>query len=117
LAFEKQDGASAMVGVAIMIAVDEVRPDFSQIARFDWPIAPHTERLWAGRSAIHQDESHVPPPNAERNTVSAVCCSGILTFEENVARASPRSLSGGVKSTQPSAITVLAHLEAISAFL
>jgi hypothetical protein len=51
-----------MICVAIVIAVDEVRPDFSQIVRFDWPIAAHADGLWVGRSAIHQDESHVAPP-------------------------------------------------------
>jgi hypothetical protein len=60
-----------VICVAILIAVDEVRPDFSQITRSDWLIAPHTKGLWAGRSAIHQDESHVAPPNAKQNIVSA----------------------------------------------
>ena len=32
----------AVVGVAIMIAVGEPRPDFSQIARPDWLTAQHT---------------------------------------------------------------------------
>ena len=60
-----------MICVAIMIAIDEVRPDFSQIARSDRLIAPHTEGLRTGRPAIHQDEFHVAPPNAKQNTVSA----------------------------------------------
>ena len=68
--FEIQHGASAVIGVAIMIAVGEPRPDFSQIARPDWLAAQHTERLRAGRPAIHQYESHVAPPNAKQNTVS-----------------------------------------------
>ena len=68
--FEKQDGARAVLRVAIRIAVDEVRPDFSQIACSDWLIALHTEGLWARRSAVHQDEPHVAPPNAKQNTVS-----------------------------------------------
>jgi hypothetical protein len=59
-----------VVGVAILIAVGEARPDFSQIARRDWLTAQHTERLRAGRPAIHQHESHVAPPNAKQNTVS-----------------------------------------------
>ena len=71
--FERQDGAFAVIGVAIMIAVGELRPDFSQIARPDWLAAQHTERLRTGRSAIHQYESHVAPPNAKQNTVSDAC--------------------------------------------
>ena len=62
--FENQDGAFAVIGVAIMIAVGEPRTDFSQIVRPDWLAAQHTERLRAGRPAIHQHESHVPPPFA-----------------------------------------------------
>ena len=88
-----------MVCVAILVAVNEVRPDFSQIARSDWPIALHTEGLWTGRSAIHQDESHVAPPNAKQNTVSAGW--GPLNSElwKMAAGVSPRRLSGGEKST------------------
>jgi hypothetical protein len=47
--------------VAILIAVDEVRPEFSQIVRFDRLIAHHAQGSRAGRSPIHQDESHVAP--------------------------------------------------------
>src|SRR3979411_1683771 len=65
-----QDGALAVIGVAIMIAVGELCSDFSQIARADWLTAPPAERLPAGRPAIHQYESHVAPPNAKQNTVS-----------------------------------------------
>ena len=68
--FESQDGHFAVIGVAIMIAVGEPRPDFSEIARSDWLTTQHTERLRAGRPAIHQYESHVAPPNAKQNTVS-----------------------------------------------
>jgi hypothetical protein len=57
--FESQDGHFAVIGVAIMIAVGEPCPDFSQIGRPDWLTAEHTERLRAGRPAIDQDESHV----------------------------------------------------------
>jgi hypothetical protein len=71
--FENQHGALAVIGVAIMIAVGQLRPDFSQIARTDWLTAPHAERLPAGRPAIHQYESHVAPPNAKQNTVSDGC--------------------------------------------
>jgi hypothetical protein len=99
-----------------------MRPDFSQIARFDWPIAPRIDGLWAGRSAIHHDEFHMQPPNAKQNTVSAGwgpsggAAQGLLTFGENAAGVSPRSLSSGVKPTQPSAVAILACLEAVSAF-
>ena len=58
-----------MISVAIMIAVGERCPDFSQIARPDWLTAQRTERLRAGRPAIHQDESHVALPNAKQNKV------------------------------------------------
>jgi len=117
LAFEKQDGASAVICVAIVIAVDEARSDFSQIARSDRPIAANTGGLWARRSAIHHDESHVPPPDVKQDAVSATRRSGISNFGKNLTGASPRSLSGGVKSTQPCAITFLACPEAINAFL
>src|SRR3984893_13313238 len=68
--FENQDGALAVFGVAIMIAIREPCVDFSQIARPDRLTAQHTESLRAGRPAIHQYESHVAPPNAKQNTVS-----------------------------------------------
>jgi hypothetical protein len=68
--FNKRDRAFAMIGVAILIAVGELRPDFSQIARSDRLIAHHTERSRAGRPPVHQYESHVAPPNAKQNTVS-----------------------------------------------
>ena len=59
-----------MIGVAVMIAVGELGPDFSQIARPDRLMTQYAARLWAGRPAIHQYESHVAPPNAKQNTVS-----------------------------------------------
>ena len=68
--FEKQGGASAVIGVAIMIAIGEMRPDFSEVACPDWLAAQHTDGFLAGRPAIHQYESHVAPPNAKQNTVS-----------------------------------------------
>jgi hypothetical protein len=70
--FESQDSAFAVFGVAFIITVGEPRPDFSQITRRDRLTAQHTERLRAGRPAIHQDESHVAPPNAKQDTVSGV---------------------------------------------
>ena len=59
-----------MVRVAIVIAVDEVRPDLSQVACSDRLIAHHTDGVRAGPPAIHQYEFHVAPPNAKQNTVS-----------------------------------------------
>jgi hypothetical protein len=64
-----KDGAFAS-RVAIVIAVDEVRSDFSQVARSDRLIAHHTQGSRTGLSAIYQDESHVAPPNVKQNTVS-----------------------------------------------
>ena len=57
--FENQHSLFAVIGVAIMIAVGEPCPDFSQIAGPDWLTAQHADRLRAGRCAIHQDESQV----------------------------------------------------------
>ena len=71
--FDSQHGAFAVFGVAFIITVGDPRFDFSQIARPDRPTAQRTERFRAGRSAIHQDESHVAPPNAKQNTVSEGC--------------------------------------------
>jgi hypothetical protein len=59
-----------VVRIAIVIAVDEVRHHFSQVVFFDRLIAHHAEGLRAGLPAIHQDESHVAPPDAKQNTVS-----------------------------------------------
>jgi hypothetical protein len=59
-----------VICVAVVIAVDEVRPDFSQVGCFNRLIAHHTEGLRAGPPAIHQYEFHVAPPNAKQNTVS-----------------------------------------------
>ena len=67
---ENQDGLFTVIGIAFIIAVGEPCRDFSQIARPDWFTAQHTERLRAGRPAIHQDESHVEPPYAKQKTVS-----------------------------------------------
>ena len=91
-----------MVGVAIVIAVGEVRPDFSQVACFDRLEAAHAKGPWARRPAIHQDEFHVPPPNAKQSAVAE----GWKTLS---------GVSGGSKRGQPSAVVLLACLEAVSA--
>jgi hypothetical protein len=70
--FEEQGRAVAVIRETIWIAVDEVRPDFSQIAGSDRLIAHRTEALWMRRPAIDQYESHVAPPSAKQNTVSDV---------------------------------------------
>jgi hypothetical protein len=59
-----------VLGVAIVIAVGEVRSDLSEVAQRDRLIAHHTDGLRAGRPAIHQDESHVAPPDAKQTNVS-----------------------------------------------
>ena len=71
--FDSQHGAFAVFGVAFIITVGEPRLDLSQIACPDRLTAQRAERLRAGRPAIHQDESHVAPPNAKQNTVSEGC--------------------------------------------
>jgi hypothetical protein len=83
-------------GIAFIVTVGEPRVDFSQIARPDRLAAQRTETSRAGRPAIHQDESHVAPPNADQNM---------------------QLLSDGLKSTYPPAVVVLAGLEAISTSL
>jgi hypothetical protein len=70
LTFEKKDGVFAVSYVAIVIAVDEVRPDFSQVVRSDGLMARQAQGSCARRPPIHQNESHVAPPNAKQNTVS-----------------------------------------------
>jgi hypothetical protein len=59
-----------MIGVAIAIAVGEVRPDFSQVTCFDRLEAAHAKGLWPRCPAIHQDEFHVAPPNAKQFAVA-----------------------------------------------
>jgi hypothetical protein len=68
--FEKQDGAFAVLCIAVMIAVNEVRSNFSQVACPDPLITHHAEGLRAGRPPTHQYESHVALPSAKQNTVS-----------------------------------------------
>jgi hypothetical protein len=51
--YESQDGVRAVIDVAIVIAIGESRPDFSQIALSNWLTAQHTKRMRAGCPAIH----------------------------------------------------------------
>src|SRR5215472_13129472 len=61
---ERWDAKLAVTGVALVIAVGEPSRKFSQVALPDWLTAQRTERLRAGRPAIHQDEFHMPPPRS-----------------------------------------------------
>jgi hypothetical protein len=70
-AFEDQERSPAVIFVAIVITVGEVCPDFPQVACLDRLIARRTERMPAWRPLIHQYKSHVAPPSAKQNTVSA----------------------------------------------
>jgi hypothetical protein len=62
LIFEKQDRAFAVSCVAIVIAVNEECPDFTQVARSNRLIAHHARGSRAGRPAIDHDETHVVLP-------------------------------------------------------
>jgi len=64
--FDSQHGALAVFGVAFIITAGDPRLDFSQIARPDRLAAQRAEGLRAWRPAIHQQESHVAPPNAKQ---------------------------------------------------
>ena len=57
-----------MIRVATVIAVDEMRPKFPQVACSDRLIAHDTAGLRAGRPSTHQYRSHVARPNAKQNT-------------------------------------------------
>src|ERR1700710_2884163 len=94
-----QHGAFAMIGVAIMIAVDEVRSDFAQVVCPDCLAAQRTEGLPAARSAIDQYEPHVAPPSAKQKTVS----DGL------------RFSGGGAELTEPAAVVLAPEPEASSA--
>jgi hypothetical protein len=59
-----------VLGVAIVIAVGELRPDFSQVACFDRLETAHAKGPWARLPAIHQYEFHVAPPNAKQYAVA-----------------------------------------------
>jgi hypothetical protein len=77
---ECKDGSFAVIGVALVIAVEEPRHDVSQVALPDWLAAQRTGRLRAGCPAIHQDEFHVASPDA-KNIVSAGPLIERLKFE------------------------------------
>jgi hypothetical protein len=68
---DRGGGNFAVIDVAPVIAVEEPRCKFSQIALPDRLTAQLTESLLAGRPTIHDDEFHVPPPNEKQNTASA----------------------------------------------
>jgi hypothetical protein len=53
LSFEKNDGAAAVLGIAILIAVNEMRPDLSQVASANRSFAHHAEGLSIRRPAVH----------------------------------------------------------------
>ena len=77
---ERKDGSFAVIDVALVIAVEEPRHDVSQVALPDRLTAQRTERLRAGCSAIHQDESHAASPHAN-NTMCAGPLIARLKFE------------------------------------
>ena len=67
---ECRDRYFAVIDVTPVITVGEPRRGFSQVALSDRLTAQRTEGWRSGCPAIHQDESHVPPPNEKQNTVS-----------------------------------------------
>ena len=68
---EMRQGAAAVEGIAVGVAVAESRPDVPQISSApDWLAAQHAEGLPERRSAVHQYEPHVAPPNEKQKTVS-----------------------------------------------
>jgi len=125
--FESKCGAFAVLGVAIMIAIGESRLDLSQIVLPDRFAAQRTDRLPAGRSAIHQNKSHMASLSAvsvvrfanrrQDSPIGAVCIEGslrdLLASKSNYSDCN--GLLGGVKAQQPSAVALLAGLEAIDA--
>jgi hypothetical protein len=58
-----------VIGVAIMIAVAELRAELAQVGCSDWLTAQRARGLLAGHPAIHQYEFHVAPLSAKQNTV------------------------------------------------
>ena len=70
MSLEHRVGHPAVSEVAVVIAVGKTRGQLAQVAVTDRFAAPCTEGLRAGRSAVDQDEPHMPPPNEKQNTVS-----------------------------------------------
>jgi hypothetical protein len=93
-----------VIGIAIVIAVAELRCDFSQIAYPDWFAAHHTETFGTGRPAIYKHESHATPSGAKQNKGNRIS-SGIW----------PQNFSGGFNAGQPSAVSLLTGFETVSA--
>jgi hypothetical protein len=62
---ECKDGNFAVIDVALVIAVGELRFDIPQVALPDRLTAQRAERLRAGCPAIYQYEFHVTPANAK----------------------------------------------------
>jgi hypothetical protein len=60
--FEKLGGGLAVIRVAIVVTVNQLRRYLSQIAFFDGLLAHYAGGLPARRSSIHKYESHVAPP-------------------------------------------------------
>ena len=83
---ECKDGNLAVVDVALVIAVGELRFDIAQVALPDRLTAQRAERLRAGCPAIYQDEFHVAPANA-KNTMCAGPLIARLKFEARYSRA------------------------------
>jgi hypothetical protein len=77
---ECKGGSFAVIGVALVIAVEEPRHDVSQVTLPDRLTAQRAERLRAGCPAIHQDEFHVASPSA-KNIMSAGPLIERLKFE------------------------------------
>jgi hypothetical protein len=68
--FEQHERALAVICIASVVAVGEVRPDFSQVTRADRLMAHHTAGRPAQRPSVDQYESHVALSSAKQNTVS-----------------------------------------------
>jgi hypothetical protein len=59
-------GLLAVTDVAVVIAVGEMRGQLAETVLTNRLATPCTEGLRAGRSAVDQDEPHVPPSNEKR---------------------------------------------------
>jgi hypothetical protein len=56
---DSEERTLAVVGIAILIAVDELCANFAQVARSDHFLALHAEGIRAGKPAVHQRESYM----------------------------------------------------------